>query len=58
MHHRSPLSAIRIHSALTMVDTQGVDRLRCRDTLEYQSRSGTELGPIDLFNQAFLVADA
>ena len=42
---------------MATVVTQGGDRLWRRNTLEYRSRSGNELGPIDLFNQAFLVAD-
>ena len=57
MHRRPPLSAIMILSALAMVNSQGVDGLRCRNTLECRSGSGAEPGPIDVFNQAFFVAD-
>ncbi len=47
----------RDNSGMAMTNSQGVVRLWCRNTLEYRSGSGAELGPIDVFNQAFFVAD-
>ncbi len=54
MNRRPPLSAVQIPSTLSMVNLHGVGRLRCRNTLTYQSWSRAELGRIDVFNQAFL----
>lgn len=57
MHRRPPLPAIMIASALATVNSQGGRRALVQEHSGIAIRGSAEPGPIDVFNQAFFVAD-